>query len=246
MTNKVSRRDFVKQSATLGLGLMATTMLSKASILTTEQQVFTLPALNYKYDSLEPHIDALTMEIHYSKHHQGYVNNLNKAIDALPNDVTQRLQLDKYSLINLLANIKDLPTAVRNNAGGHYNHTLYWELMSATGGGNPTGELATKIDTNFGSFEAFKTAFTKAASTHFGSGWAWLIAKEGNLHISTTDNQDNPLMHVPEVTMNGHPILCIDVWEHAYYLKNQNKRADYIASWFNVINWEAANKRLSI
>jgi Fe-Mn family superoxide dismutase len=188
---------------------------------------FELPKLAYEYNALEPHFDAMTMEIHHSKHHQAYVNNLNAAIAGTEHE--------SKSLLELNASAGAISTAVRNNGGGHYNHSLFWEILSANGGGNPSGELADAINASFSSFEGFKEAFSKAAATRFGSGWAWLLVADGKLHISSTPNQDNPLMDVAEV--KGTPILGLDVWEHAYYLKFQNRRPDYIAAFWNVLDW---------
>ncbi|PRY41000.1 Fe-Mn family superoxide dismutase [Spirosoma oryzae] len=195
---------------------------------------FVLDPLPYPSDSLEPHIDKQTMEIHHDKHHNAYVTNLNNAISGT--------DMDSKSIEDLLKSVSQAPVAVRNNGGGHYNHTLFWNTLSGNGGGQPTGELAEAIDKKFGSFDAFKEEFTKAATTRFGSGWAWLIVnKEGELAVTSTPNQDNPLMDVAEV--KGFPIIGLDVWEHAYYLKYQNKRPDYIAAYFNVVDWNAANAR---
>lgn len=188
---------------------------------------FELPSLPYAYDALEPHIDARTMEIHHSKHHNAYTTNLNAAIAGT--------ELEGKSIEEILQNCADKP-AVRNNGGGFWNHNLFWEIMSPAGGGTPTGELATAIDAAFGSFEAFKDEFAKAATTRFGSGWAWLCVSNGKLEICSTPNQDNPLMGVG---CSGTPILALDVWEHAYYLHYQNRRPDYINAFFNVVNWEA-------
>ena len=193
----------------------------------------TLPALPYAYDALEPHIDARTMEIHHSKHHNAYVTNLNAAIAGT--------EAENLSLEDLVANISKYAPAVRNNGGGHWNHSFFWEILSANGG-TPSAALASAIDSAFGSFENFKTEFAKAATTRFGSGWAWLIVKaDGTLAITSTPNQDNPLMDIAEV--KGTPILGLDVWEHAYYLNYQNRRPDYINAFFNVINWAEVNKR---
>ncbi len=188
---------------------------------------FELPKLVYAYNALEPHIDAMTMEIHHSKHHNAYVTNLNAAI--------KDTEMANLSLEDLQKNISKYPAPVRNNGGGHYNHSLFWTVLSPTGGGEPTGELATAINATFGSFVTFKEEFAKAATTRFGSGWAWLSVSNGKLVISSTPNQDNPLMDVAEV--KGTPILGLDVWEHAYYLKFQNRRPDYIGSFWNVVNW---------
>ena len=194
---------------------------------------FNLPDLPYNYDSLEPYIDATTMEIHYNKHHGGYVNNLNNAVAGN--------ELEAKSLEELLASAGMLPATVRNNGGGHFNHSLFWSIMGKDKGGNPTGKLGEEIDSTFGSFKSFKDEFSKAAATRLGSGWAWLLVKDGKLAVSSTPNQDNPLMDVAEV--KGTPILGLDVWEHAYYLKYQNKRPDYIENFFNVINWDAVAER---
>jgi len=188
---------------------------------------FTLPALPYANDALEPHIDAATMEIHHDKHHNAYVTNLNKALEGKP-------EADS-SIDDIIANISKFPPAVRNNGGGHYNHSFFWTLLSANGGGEPTGELAEAINNTFGSFADLKTKVSEAGATRFGSGWAWLIVADGKLAVTSTPNQDNPLMDVAEV--KGTPILGIDVWEHAYYLKYQNRRPDYLAAIWNVIDW---------
>ena len=192
---------------------------------------FELPKLPYSYDALEPHIDAKTMEIHHSKHHNAYTTNLNNAIAGT--------DLEGKS-IEEICKTPGLSGAVRNNGGGYYNHNMFWALMSQNGGGNPTGKIAGAIDTAFGSFEAFKEEFAKAATTRFGSGWAWLCIKNGKLSVCSTANQDNPLM---ADQCGGTPILCIDVWEHAYYLNYQNRRPDYISAFFNLINWEEVNNR---
>lgn len=189
---------------------------------------FKLPELPYSYDALEPHIDARTMEIHHTKHHNGYTTKLNAAIEGTP--------LEGKSIEEILSGLDMSNTAVRNNGGGYYNHCLFWEVMSADGGGSPSGELATAINDAFGSFDGFKDAFAKAAASRFGSGWAWLCThKGGKLEICSTPNQDCPIM--PGVGCGGDPILGIDVWEHAYYLHYQNRRPDYIEAFFNVINW---------
>ncbi|MCB0527071.1 MAG: superoxide dismutase [Saprospiraceae bacterium] len=195
---------------------------------------FTLPDLPYAFNALEPNVDARTMEIHHGKHHAAYVNNLNGAV--------QGTELEGKSLEELLAGISKLSPAVRNNGGGHWNHTLFWEIMSPNGGGAPAGDLASKIDKNFGNFEEFKKQFAQAGATRFGSGWAWLcVDGSDNLFITSTPNQDNPLMDVAE--KQGQPILGLDVWEHAYYLHYQNRRPDYISAWWNVVNWEEVGRR---
>jgi len=198
---------------------------------------FELPKLPYAYNALEPHIDARTMEIHHSKHHQAYTTNLNKAIDGTP--------LASQSIEEILKGISKAPVAVRNNGGGYYNHDLFWKVMKPNGGGLPAGDLAAAINRDFGSFDTFKEQFSNAAATRFGSGWAWLIVHDGKLVVSSSPNQDNPLMDIADV--KGSPILGLDVWEHAYYLNYQNRRPDYIAAFWNVINWDevAANLKKS-
>jgi len=191
-----------------------------------------LPALPYSFDALEPHIDAQTMQIHHDKHHQAYVDNLNKALAGTGAE-------DK-TLEELMANISSYPIAVRNNGGGHYNHTLFWTVLGPNGG-QPSGDLAKAINDAFGSFDAFKEKMNTAGATRFGSGWAWLIVKDGKLEVTSTPNQDNPLMDIAEV--KGHPILGLDVWEHAYYLKYQNRRPEYLTNIWNVINWNEVEKR---
>ena len=196
---------------------------------------FTLPALPYPYDALEPHIDAKTMEIHHTKHHQAYVNNLNAAIEKAP-------ELQGKSLDDLMRGINTVPesvrTAVRNNGGGHWNHSMFWEIMGPGKGGEPSGKLADAIKSSFGDFAKLKEQFAAAAAGRFGSGWAWLVNDGGKLSITSTPNQDNVLMEGKKA------LLGIDVWEHAYYLKYQNKRPDYVAAWWNVVNWDAVAKRL--
>ncbi len=195
---------------------------------------YELPALPYSFDALEPHIDALTMEIHHDRHHGTYVKNLNAALEG-------HSDLASKSIEDLLRGINDVPeairTAVRNNGGGHANHSLFWEILSPNGGGQPTGTVADAINSTFGSFDAFKEEFTKAATGRFGSGWAWLVVDGGKLAITSTPNQDSPYME------GKTPVLGLDVWEHAYYLKYQNKRPDYIGAFWNVVNWAEVNKR---
>ena len=194
---------------------------------------FELPNLPYAHDALEPHIDTTTMEIHHGKHHAGYTNNLNAAIEGT--------DLAGKSIEEIISNVTG-NAAVRNNGGGFYNHSLFWNIMSPNGGGQPSGDLAAAIDTELGGFDAFKATFSKAAATRFGSGWAWLcVDANGKLCVCSTANQDNPLMDVAEC--KGTPILGLDVWEHAYYLNYQNKRPDYINAFFNVVNWEEVAKR---
>ena len=192
---------------------------------------FELPKLSYDYNALEPHIDARTMEIHHSKHHNGYTTNLNNAIAGT--------DLEGKS-IEEICTTSGLSGGARNNGGGYFNHCLFWNIMSPNGGGQPSGNLASAIDSDFGSFDNFKAEFSKAAGTRFGSGWAWLCSKKGKLCVCSTPNQDNPLM---DNGCKGTPILALDVWEHAYYLNYQNRRPDYINAFFNVINWEEVNKR---
>jgi superoxide dismutase, Fe-Mn family len=194
---------------------------------------FELPKLPYAYTALEPHIDAQTMEIHHSKHHQAYVTNLNAAIAGT--------DAEKSSIEDICKNISKYPMPVRNNGGGHFNHSLFWSVMGPDAEGEPSGDLAAAINSAFGSFADFKTQFAAAGTTRFGSGWAWLIVKDGKLAVSSTPNQDNPLMDVAEV--KGIPVLGMDVWEHAYYLKYQNKRPDYIAAFWNVVNWNEVERR---
>ena len=197
---------------------------------------FKLPALNYSYDSLEPHVDAKTMEIHHGKHHAGYTNNLNNAI--------KDSELEGKSIKEILSSLDLNNSAVRNNGGGFYNHSLFWSIMSPDGGGFPNGDLAKAIDTSFGSFEEFKSAFSKAAATRFGSGWAWLcVQPNGKLGVCSTANQDNPLM--AGIGCEGTPVLGLDVWEHAYYLNYQNRRPDYIAGFFNVIDWNVVSENFA-
>lgn len=194
---------------------------------------FTLAPLPYSHDALEPHIDTLTMQIHHGKHHQAYVDNLNKAIAGSEHE--------NKSLETLIASAGTISPAVRNNGGGHWNHTFFWESLGTNAGGNPTGELADAISSTFGSFDAFKEKFNNAGLTRFGSGWAWLILKDGKLEITSTPNQDNPLMDVAEI--KGTPLLGVDVWEHAYYLKYQNRRAEYLGAFWNVVDWKKIAER---
>lgn len=210
---------------------------NKLPKLTLEQTMletapYSLAALPYAPESLEPNIDKMTMEIHHGRHHKAYVDNLNKAVTGTP--------MEKMSLWDLLKEAGKEPAAVRNNAGGHWNHTFFWNVMSPKGGGVPKGALADEITKTFGSFDKFKEEFAKAGTGRFGSGWVWLIVQDKKLVISSTPNQDNPLMDVAE--KKGTPVLGLDVWEHAYYLKYQNKRADYITAFWNVVNWDAVTK----
>jgi Fe-Mn family superoxide dismutase len=234
----MTRRQAIKTTALASAALAtlpgAIAQTSPTTPATAPGGPFTLPPLPYAYDALEPYIDAQTMHIHHDKHHAAYVANLNKAIAEFPD-------LGQKSVEDLLKDLNSIPekirTAVRNQGGGHYNHSLFWQMMKPGGGGEPTGDLATAIDTAFGSFSTFKDNFTKAALGQFGSGWAWLVWDNAPLKIEPTPNQDTPL------SAGGTPLLGLDVWEHAYYLKYQNKRADYIAAWFNVVNWDFVAER---
>ncbi len=200
------------------------------------QDTYTLPALPYAYNGLQPYIDSLTMVIHHTKHHQAYINNLNAAIKGS--------EMEKKTLDEIMTNVSKYPIAVRNNGGGHWNHSFFWNILTPKGQAGPKGKLADDINKTFGSFDAFKTQFSDAAGKRFGSGWAWLIVnKEGKLQISSTPNQDNPLMDVADV--KGTPILALDVWEHAYYLKYQNKRPDYVGAFWSVVNWDEVEKHYS-
>ncbi|TVR87459.1 MAG: superoxide dismutase [Saprospirales bacterium] len=207
-----------------------------AQAVVDNNEIHTLPDLAYEYDALEPHIDAKTMEIHHTRHHQAYINNLNGAIAGTP--------LENMSLEEIMKNISEHSMTVRNNGGGHYNHALFWEIMSPDGGGEPEGDLAAAMDEAFGSFENFKEEFHRHGMTQFGSGWAWLIVDEnGDLKVTQTPNQDNPLMDVVPDDERGTPILGVDVWEHGYYLHYQNRRGDYINAFWNVVDWDAVSKK---
>jgi Fe-Mn family superoxide dismutase len=230
---KTSRRSFLKASALAAASIPVMSSLDVFGV--PADPAFALPALKYPHEALEPHIDALTMQIHHSKHHMAYVTNLNKAVAEAGIKTTD--------MKALLKDASKLPAAVRNNGGGHYNHSLFWELMTPAGGGDPNGPVADAINSSFGSFAAFKEKFNAAATGRFGSGWAWLVASDGKLAIGSTPNQDNPLMDVSEV--KGTPLLGLDVWEHAYYLKYQNRRVEYVNAWWNVVSWEEVNKRIS-
>ena len=200
---------------------------------------YELPKLPYAYDALEPHIDAKTMEIHYTKHHQAYIDNVNKAIKG-------KADLEKKSVEDLISDLKSVPedirTVVRNNGGGHANHSFFWKIMGPDAGGEPKGKLADDIKSTFGSFNDFKEKFAAAGAGRFGSGWAWLVVNNGKLEICSTANQDNPLMGKAIAGCEGKPVLGLDVWEHSYYLKYQNRRPDYIKAWWNVVNWDAVAK----
>ena len=227
----MTRKDFV---SSLFLGLAGTkAMANTTNNIFNMADAFTLPNLSYAYNALEPFIDAQTMEIHHSKHHQAYVTNLNKAVLGTPNEFTP--------LVDIIKNISKSPVAVRNNGGGHWNHTFFWEILSPKTTA-PSDNLMTMINRDFGSMEKMQADFNAAATSRFGSGWAWLIVQDNKLKICSTPNQDNPLMDVVEV--KGTPILGLDVWEHAYYLKYQNKRADYIKAFWNIVNWNQVEKNL--
>lgn len=226
-----SRREFLRKSALVAVSgaLLSNTMDVFAEETTVSENSFTLPPLPYAYDALEPYIDKQTMEIHHTKHHQAYVTNLNKALTDN--------QLKVNSLEELMGTVSKHPAAVRNNGGGHWNHTFFWESMKPGGGGTPEGRVAEAINQSFGSFEELKKQLNEAGLKRFGSGWAWLVkSKEGKLIIGSTPNQDNPLMDVSD--LKGQPVLGIDVWEHAYYLKYQNKRGEYLSAWWNLVNWD--------
>ncbi len=235
----MTRRQVLKTTALASVAYAAASTLRIANAqlapaASPPKGPFTLPPLPYPIDALEPHIDAQTMQIHHDKHHAAYVANLNKAVAQFPD-------LGKKPIGDLLKDLNAVPetirTAVRNNGGGHYNHSLFWQMMNKNAGGEPAGELSKAIDQKFGSFGSFKDQFTKAALGVFGSGWAWLVAEGGNLTIEPAPNQDSP------ISRGKQPLLGLDVWEHAYYLKYQNRRADYIAAWFNVINWDDVSQR---
>ena len=240
----MTRRQAIKTTALASAALaslpgaiaqpLLPTGLKQPLITTAGSGAFTLPPLPYDYDALEPHIDAQTMQIHHDKHHATYIANLNKAITEFPD-------LGNKPVEDLLKDLNSVPekirTAVRNNGGGHYNHSLFWQMMKKDGGGEPTGDLAKTIDASFGSFSTFKENFSKTALGQFGSGWAWLVLDGGALKIEPTPNQDTPL------SAGRPPLLGLDVWEHAYYLKYQNKRVDYIAAWWNVVNWDFVSER---
>ncbi|MBK8875487.1 MAG: superoxide dismutase [Bacteroidetes bacterium] len=233
-----SRRKFIRNAALLTVAGAGLRLVGTQAFADSPQDdnglLFKLPALPYAAAALEPYIDTQTMEIHHGKHHKAYVDNLNKALKG--SGVTSD------SLEDLMKNISKHGVAIRNNGGGHYNHSLFWKLMKPSGGGNPNGQIAEAINSSFGSFKIMQEQFNAAATSRFGSGWAWLIADKGKLSITSTPNQDNPLMDIAEV--KGNPVLALDVWEHAYYLKYQNKRADYVNAFWNVVNWDEVNNLL--
>lgn len=236
------RRSFFKKAGLLGLTAVATKLVSNEKVKALDElgkfaegeKAFSLPALPYAYDALEPFIDKQTMEIHHTKHHQAYVDKLNKAIENIGG---------KFDLEESFKTISKADMAIRNNGGGHYNHSLFWQLMKAnheSKENKPSGKLAEAINSSFKSFDDFKKEFSEKSTKIFGSGWCWLIIQDGKLKITTTANQDNPLMDV--AAEKGKPVLALDVWEHAYYLKYQNKRVDYISNWWNVVNWDKAEE----
>jgi len=234
----MTRRQALKSTAVASLAAAALPgAIAQTPPAAAQPAPFSLPALPYAFDALEPHIDARTMEIHHGKHHKAYVDNLNKAMASRP------IVGGNLTIEGLLQNLEPLPdnirSAVRNNGGGHYNHSLFWQLMKKNGGGEPKAELAKAIEAGFGNFADFKTKFTEAATKVFGSGWAWLVLHQGKLAIESAPNQDSPL------SSGKTPLLGLDVWEHAYYLKYQNKRADYIAAWWNVVNWDFVAERFA-
>ncbi|MFC2115271.1 superoxide dismutase [Bacteroidota bacterium] len=238
----MDKRTFLKNSAILGIGgaLMGTVpgTLKAANMISPNnygEDLFKLPDLDYSYDALEPHIDAMTMEVHHSKHHAGYTRKFNAAV--------KEAGLGETSIMDMFHGISKHPAGIRNNGGGYYNHKLFWKGMSPKGGGAPKGDLLKALEKSFGSFDKFRESFSSAAATRFGSGWAWLVKTETGLKVTSTPNQDNPLMDIAEV--QGFPLLTIDVWEHAYYLKYQNRRTDYIAAFWNVVNWDFVSKRFN-
>ncbi len=237
----MNKREFLKSSAVLGAGILVAPAVASscmnssaaqgatASLVTANSEgKFTQPELGYAFDALEPHIDAMTMEVHYGKHHAGYTKKFNAALE--------HENLHSTDIYRIFENVSNYGAGVRNNGGGYFNHNLYWKFMSPEGGGAPTGKLAEAIDETFGSFEEFKALFSATAATQFGSGWGWLLLdKEGKLQVTSTPNQDNPLMDVTEV--QGTPLLNVDVWEHAYYLNYQNMRKSYLEAYWNVVDW---------
>ena len=236
----MDKRTFLKNSAILALGGTVAASLpgSLASAIakgSAAGEGYTLPELDYAYDALEPYIDAMTMEIHYTKHHAGYTRTFNAALASAG--------LEDVSIKDLFAKVSQQPMAIRNNGGGFYNHKVFWKCLSPKGGGTAGGDVGKAIEKSFGSFDKFRDQFSTAAATQFGSGWAWLVKTDGGLVVTSTPNQDNPLMDLAD--QQGYPLLAIDVWEHAYYLKYQNRRTDYIAAYWNVVNWDYVNERFN-
>jgi len=237
---KMDKRTFLKNSAILALGGTVATSLPGSLVSAMAKgsaagETYTLPKLDYAYDALEPHIDAMTMEIHHSKHHAGYTRKFNAALESGG--------LQETSIKDLFKKASKQPAAIRNNGGGFYNHEVFWKSLSPKGGGTPEGGVGKAIEKNFGSFDKFRELFSKAAATRFGSGWAWLVKTNSGLVVTSTPNQDNPLMDVAD--QQGYPLLAIDVWEHAYYLKYQNRRTEYIEAFWNVVNWDFVNERFN-
>ena len=230
----MNKRDFIKTSSLFTLGTLAagSNLVTASSGANLKKEAFKLPDLEYPYDALEPYIDARTMEIHHSKHHAGYTRKFNAAVDSA--------NISGKSMNDIFAQVSKYSDAVRNNGGGYFNHSLYWKAMSPKGGGKPKGKLLSSIEKAFGSYDAFMNEFSTAAKTRFGSGWAWLVQTSNGLKVTSTPNQDNPLMDIAEV--KGEPLLGIDVWEHAYYLKYQNMRGDYVDAFWNVVNWDYVNE----
>lgn len=228
-----TRRSFIRKSSLIAIAGIGTQILPPNLLFAKDaEEPFSLPDLPYEYDALEPGIDKATMEIHHSKHHKAYVDNLNKAVRE--NKISGKLE-------EIMANISKYPASVRNNGGGHWNHSFFWKIMKPGGGGAPTGRIAEAINSTFNSFDEFKTKLEEAGMKRFGSGWAWLyVGADKKLAIGSTPNQDNPLMDDSEI--KGKPVLGVDVWEHAYYLKYQNKRGEYLKSWWNVVNWDEVNE----
>jgi len=234
----ITRREAIKTTALVTTAAAVLPgVLAQTNTAAAAAALFTLPPLPYAFDALEPHIDARTMEIHHDRHHKAYVDNLNKAIGAAPSGDAPKIEM-------LLSKLPATPNpAIRNNGGGHDNHCLFWQMMKKDGGGEPKAELAKAIDSAFGNFAAFKDSFGKAAAGRFGSGWAWLVFNQGKLEVVSTANQDTPIMGQAVAGCEGTPLLGLDVWEHAYYLKYQNKRADYVTAWWNVVNWDLVTER---
>ena len=236
----ITRREAIKTTAliTTAAAVMPSALAQTNNTTPAAAAPFALPALPYAFDALEPHIDARTMEIHHDRHHKAYVDNVNKWAAGIFN-----ISTDLEGYLSHLKDWEQVGVSLRNNGGGHYNHSLFWQMMKKDGGGEPKADLAKAIDSAFGNFAAFKESFSKAATSRFGSGWAWLTFNKGKLEIVSTANQDNPIMGQAIAGCEGTPLLGLDVWEHAYYLKYQNKRADYITAWWNVVNWDFVTER---
>jgi Fe-Mn family superoxide dismutase len=234
----MKRKEFIRNTSTIAISGMVVGNINASTnsmFNSATHTPFTQTALPYTFEALEPSIDAQTMQIHHTKHHAAYVKNLNEALSKIETEVPTSLE-------SILKNISTYPVSVRNNGGGHFNHEMFWKVMKPGKSAAPTGKISEAINSSFGSFENFKAQFTDAAKSRFGSGWAWLVKQDKKLVITSTANQDNPLMDVVEV--KGTPLLCLDVWEHAYYLKYQNLRADYVSNWWNIVNWDEVASRL--